>query len=533
VLDRREGQDAEQREWLRELLRQDRVREFDLAEAPLLRLTVVRLAVDRLFVLWTFHHLLLDVGSAEIVRREVLALYRATTEGGFAELADPLPFYRYAKWLTAEAVDGAHRFWADYLDGVSAPTPLGIERRRRDEGFDEITVSLDTALARQVKTFARANDVTMGTVLHGAWALLLSRYSGHDDIVYGVTVSGRRLGLPGIESMVGLLVNTVPSRVRIDPDVRVDRWLTNLERQQAELSHYGNISLVDIKKHADIPPVDPLFSCVFVCEEVAPRNSSVGASTRVVESRYSGTGCTGYPLTIIAKPCDDAIETTFSFDVSLLEPSAVRRLARHMCTALADLVGGASRLGDVGIVSEAERRTLMSFGRTGSVDIDSGSLAALVERWVQATPDAVAVVCGEQSLTYRELDARANQLARVLLARGVGAEVVVGVCLERSLEMVMALLGVLKAGGGYLPLDPDYPVDRINFMITDSAAALVLTSSELAERLPTDPAHTLLIDHEPAIASAPRTPPHTHTNPNNLAYVIYTSGSTGTPKGVA
>ncbi|MFI6341441.1 condensation domain-containing protein, partial [Streptomyces sp. NPDC050535] len=254
----------EQETRLQELLREDRLRGFDLAAAPLLRFTVARLADERSVVLWSFHHLLLDGWSAQLVQKEVYAHYRASLSDGSPQLETPVPYARHIEWLSKQSRSEAETFWRDTLRNFEAPTGFGVDRATGDVGYGDITVNFDTELSVQLKEFARAHRVTVNTVVQGAWALLLSRYSGSDDIVYGCTVSGRPAELPGAESIVGLLINTLPVRVRIRQDACVDEWLRDLQEHQVWLRQYEYSALADIQGWSGMVKGEPLFRSIFV-----------------------------------------------------------------------------------------------------------------------------------------------------------------------------------------------------------------------------------------------------------------------------
>jgi amino acid adenylation domain-containing protein/non-ribosomal peptide synthase protein (TIGR01720 family) len=520
-----------------EVAEADRSRPFDLAEAPLMRLTFLRLADDAYRFYWSRHHLVMDGWSTPIVLREVFALYDAYAVGKEARLERVRPYGDYIAWIGAQDTAKTEAFWRAQLKGFREPTPLGIEKAALPgeiEEFEEQRFVLPEAISGKLASFGRQHQLTMSTVVQGAWALLLARYSGEDDVLFGATVSGRSAPVTGVDRMVGLFINTLAVRVAVDREAHALAWLKALQEQQAELREYEHTPLVHVQGWSEMPRGTPLFESLVVFENY-PVEESLKQGVRGLEILDARTTeRPPYPLTVLAA-FRRTLLVRVAYDRRRFDAPAVERLLGHLRALLEGIAAHPDvRLGELGILSADERQELIhGLNDTDFTQPPAACLSDVFEAQVDATPDAIALVFEEKMLTYRELDRRANQLARALVKRGVGPEVLVGVCLDRSLEMVVALYGVLKAGGAYVPLDPEYPQDRLAFMLDDTKVPVVLTQAHLAGVLPAHGAQVIRLDTEwDAIANEPGSrPERAGITPDSLAYVIYTSGSTGRPKG--
>lgn len=549
VVGRRVGVPLEQQDWrglaateqeerLKAHLERDRERGFQLSKAPLMRLAVFQTADDTHHFAWSFHHLLLDGWSVGLVLEEVLACYASLREGREIRLERPRPYRDYIGWLHQQDLAHAERFWREALSGFSSPTPLPPKRRggvrlSPAQRYAEHALSLSPAATGRLRALARKQRLTLNTLVQGAWALLLSRYSGENEVLFGTTVSGRPAGLLGVEAMVGLFINTLPVRVRVPRDASLLPWLQELQSQQVEREQLAFSPLVEIQGWSEVPRGVPLFESLVAFENypVDPALAERRAGLQLEEVR--AVERSKFPLTVVAA-ADAELTLKVFYDAACFEAATVIRLLGHLQTVLEAMAADPERrLGDIPFVTAAERQQLVvESNATESAHPEVRCVHQLVEAQVERAPDAVAVTFGGERLTYRALNARANQLAHHLRALGVGPEVLVGICAERSLELVVALLGVLKAGGAYVPLDPSYPRERLAFMVEDARPRVILTQERLRGILP-DPSTVLCLDTDwPSIARESQENPSHLVAPLNLAYVIYTSGSTGRPKGV-
>ncbi|MGQ7754028.1 amino acid adenylation domain-containing protein [Streptomyces sp. WC2508] len=520
-----------QEEQLSTFLAEDWDRGFDLSRAPLVRVTVLRMGEERRIVVWSFHHILLDGWSVQILQKELFALYRALLGGTSAELPPTAPYRRYIEWLNSRQDDGSAAFWTDYLAGVTEPTALHIDRDTGDNGVGEFEVCASAELFARARDYAKSQRVTMNTLVQGLWSVLLSRYSRQDEVLFGSTISGRSIDLPGVESMMGLFINTLPVRGRLTGDLVVSEWLRDLQDEQLEMRQWEYCHLVDVQKHSRIPRGEPLFRSILVFENYPvvqkPSDFPEGLTRRLVNCVER----TGYPLTLVVS-AGRALEFRFVYDRSRFDAKTIERMAGHLESLLTSVVDSpGARIGDLNMLTVGERREVLVEwnGVTGPYP-DAATIHRLVEERVAASPDAVAVVHGDRRWTFGEINARANRLAHHLRGTGVTADTLIAVCLDRSPELIATLLGILKAGAAFVPLDPDYPTDRITYMVEDTGTPLIVTSSDLADRLPGGIERILVDTQWPG---GPDSDPEPLASPDDLAYVIYTSGSTGRPKGVA
>ncbi|NLG52156.1 MAG: AMP-binding protein, partial [Chloroflexi bacterium] len=531
---------AEQQARLDALLQAQRKQGFDLNRPPLFRLALLRTADDAYTLVWTHHHILLDGWSGPLLFQEVFAFYEAFRRGRDLQLPARRPYRDYIVWLKRQDVAAAEAYWQRTLDGFTAPTPLMVDRLSAtaddaDQPHNHEKVWLSEATTARLQEFARAHGLTMNTLVQGAWALLLSRYSGEQDVVMGATVAGRPADLPGSAEMIGLFINTLPVRVRLSPDALLIPWLQSLQAQQSELRQYEYSPLVQVQEWSQVPRGTPLFESILVFENY-PVESMVGgqhSDLLRIEEVFSFEQ-TNYPLTVVSG-VSRRLLLEIAHDTRRYGQPTVARMLGHLHTLLEGMAADPyRRLADLPMLTDAERQQMLVEWNRTRVDYPADCCASeLFEQQGARTPDAVAVVCGEETLTYSALNRRANQLARYLRKRGVGPEVLVGLCVERAPEALVGMLAVLKAGGAYLPLDPDYPPERLAYMLADARVPVLLTQARLVERLPQFDGETLRLDADwPTIAQEAEENLEPLAGPGNLAYVIYTSGSTGRPKGV-
>nr|MBA2284933.1 amino acid adenylation domain-containing protein [Ktedonobacteraceae bacterium] len=376
--------------------------------------------------------------------------------------------------------------------------------------------------------------VTINTVLQGAWALLLSRYSGEKEVVFGVTVSGRSEMLAGVESMVGLFINTLPMRVPVPDEARVETWLQRMQAHQAEARTYAYTPLWHIQRWSESGGQQPLFQSLFVFENY-PLNISLQELEGLVVENAVQNEQTNYPLSLIVLP-DVGMLLKLGYDARLFEEATIQRMLEHYQTILWGMAEQPELpLGQLPLLSEEEyQRIVYTWNATQCAYAeDELSLCTLFEKQVERTPDASAAMFKEQRLTYRDLNARANQFAHYLHSQGMQPDVRIGICLERSLDMLVGLVAILKVGGIYVPLDPAYPADRLAFMLEDAQLAALVTRHELVERLPAHEARVICIDRDwPAITQESQENPAQLARGEDDLYMLYTSGSTGKPKGI-
>src|SRR6187399_869815 len=371
-----------------------------------------------------------------------------------------------------------------------------------------------------------------------AWGILLGRLSGRDDVVFGVTVAGRPAELAGVEHMVGLFINTLPLRLRLPPELPLSALLRQTQDSQSRLMAHQHLGLAVIQQAAG---VGDLFDTLLVFENYPVDRAGLAAAglgtigNGLKLGQVQGRDATHYPLALIVQP-GETLQLRLDYRPDLFERADVEAMGRRLIRLLEAAVADATQpLGHLPILESAERDTILRSWNDTTQPVAPLTLPALFAAQAARTPDAVAVVFEDRTLTYAALDAHANRLAHHLQSLGVGPETMVGLCVERSPEMLIGLIGILKAGGAYLPLDPNYPSERLAFMLADAGCPVLVTQSALLDRLPEDAAHRQIVRLDAdasAIARQPATAPALALDQRHPAYVIYTSGSTGTPKGV-
>ncbi|MBY8883645.1 non-ribosomal peptide synthase/polyketide synthase [Streptomyces sp. PTM05] len=538
------GHPAERREReMPRLLDEDRRTGIDLSAAPLMRLTLIRLSPSRVRMVWTFHHVLLDGWSAAQVFDEVCERYAALTSGDRPNLPERAPFGDYLRWLAGQDADRAERYWRQTLAGFPAPTELPRDRRpaeaHRASSCASVRASLDADVSARLRETAQHAGLTVNTVLQGAWALLLSRYGGGDDVVFGTIVSGRPAELPGVTSMVGLFINTLPTRVRCDGHGTLLEWLGELQAAQSEARRHEFVSLAQVQTWSEVPGGTNLFDSIVVFENY-PFDADAVARHGLAVEQERDVEPTNYPLSVVVDP-GDVLSVSLDYDPAAFDEATVEGIAASLRTLLTQMAADLGRSpGDLSLVDPARGRETVERLAGTVTDAPRRTLPEAFAEQAAATPDAPAVLSGAERLTYRELDERANRLARLLIASGAGPERFVALALPRTADLVVALLAVLKSGAAYLPVDPGYPAERIAFLFEDVRPDAVITSTRTAGGLPDGPFTRIVLDDPECarqLAAASRTAPGDDERdgvllPEHPAYVIHTSGSTGRPKGV-
>ena len=523
---------AEQAAALDRLLADDRRRGFDLSRAPLMRVAVVQTAATRYQLIWTDHHLLLDGWSAWRVLSEVLARYQAMVRGERLARRSSPPSRDYLAWLASRDRASDEAFWRGQLGDASSPTLLApqLDHVPGETGFVREERSLSTAATDRIRAFAQAHSLTINTLVQGALARVIAGYTGKDDVTFGVTVSGRSETLAGADERVGLFINTLALRVRLAAGQPVVAWLAELQTRNAAMREHDHTPLIDAQRWSGAPRGGALFDSLLVFENypidrgIAAAAGGLGIGTVDAHQR------TSYPLTFEVSP-GDQLRIQLDGDLAVVSRAAARQLVDRLARALDEQLGDAGRpLGQLSLVTDDERRQLAAWNQTSRPLPAAATVRQLFEAQVDRAPHAVAIVDGDRRTSYAELDAHANRLAWQLIDAGAGPDSLVAISAPRSLELMIGLVAIWKAGAAYLPIDPDYPAVRIEHMLGDARPAIVLAGA--AQRDTRWAAGAWLLD-DAAAPGVPRARPPSRATAANLAYCIYTSGSTGTPKGVA
>jgi natural product biosynthesis luciferase-like monooxygenase protein len=532
---------AEQEARLATFLADDRRRGFDLSEAPLWRIHLFRLSPSEHRMVWTYSHAILDSCYAAVLREAFLA-YEARLEGRQVSFEDRPTYRAHIEWLDkhlAAKRDEASRFWRDRLAGFATPTrieaaggPSGLTGPAgTSAGHDTVRFKVPRASSEAIRRIAQDNGLRVSGFVEGAWGLVLSAFSGEEDVVFGSTRACRGSSIPGADSIVGLFINTLPVRAKVEPDLPVLDLLHRLRADQVAVRPFEHTPLVDVLASADVGRGAALFETIIVFNDRDndARLKSFGAGWERRDFELHDQ--TNFPLNVMAY---DEPEITFklSYDRGRFTRATMERIAsllESLLVAMGERPDAPLR--DLPRLPEQDARAVLgTFNATDARFQGPSCIHEAFEAQVDRTPNATAIVFRDRSLTYRELDERANRVAEELASRGIGADSMVGVFVERSLEMVIGLFGILKAGAAYVPMDPAYPRERVAIMLEDTAAPVVLTLERLKAELPETRAAVIALD---AFGGERRTKRLAgRATATNLAYVIFTSGSTGRPKGV-
>jgi amino acid adenylation domain-containing protein len=562
--------EIEKQEELEKVKAGDREEGFDLRHVPL-RITLCKIGSARHVMLISNHHILYDGWSNGIILKEFFEVYEHLVKGEI--LITPVKtkyktFIKYLQQLQADKT-GQENFWKDYLKGFDSRTAFRMKNRTAESKTAaanySISISLLDDAVRRLESYSRFHKITLASVLYSAWGILLQKYSYCRDVVFGTTVSGRNAAINGIGDIVGLFINTLPFRVESRSGERVQDFLARINDNLQKRAEYEHISLVEIKKYTQIDKSKDLFDTLVVVEnyplDTRLRSEKPGSTLSL--DGYSMIEGTHYDLTInISLHEDNKINIYFFYNPRLFDEGTVITLSHRFVFIVnwfVDNPGGNTDEIDI-LLEEERQRILYRFNDTDSDYPGDKTIHRLFEEQVERTPEKIALVGSESEirevvqLTYRELNLMSEQLARLLKEKGVCCGGIVGVMIERSIEMMVGIFAVLKAGGAYLPIDPGYPRERIDYMLKDSNARVLLKKSEIRiskyETNPNDrnsndrneviPCVVLDFEHLnfeflngcPSLGLSDFEFRASNLSPANLSYVIYTSGSTGRPKGV-
>jgi amino acid adenylation domain-containing protein len=540
-LDLRHLPDAAREREALQLVRAEARRPFDLTTGPLLRVTLVQLGAQDFLLLLTLHHIVADGWSLTVLIQELLALYPAFAAGQPAPLPElPIQYADFAAWQRqnwqGERLASAMTYWLTQLADLpvlALPTDKPRPPLQSFRGA-HVPLRLSGALSAELHALSQREGATLFMTLLAGFQLLLARYSGQDDIVVGTPVLGRSHS--ELERLIGVFINTLVLRTDLsgNPDFR--ELLGRVREVTLDGFAHQDLpfeQLVEALQQERDLSRHPLFQVMFALNE--PVEEALQLPNLAVTVLPDASEVAKFDLTLTLTDSADGLVGSLEYNTDLFERATIERMAAHLERLLTGLAAEPGRpVASLSLLSEGERQqVLQKWSGVGGRRGESGCLHERFEQQAARTPDAVALIFEEQRLSYQELNSRANQLAHQLQAWGVGPEVCVGVCLTRSVEVVVALLAILKAGGVYLPLDPEAPPERLAFLLKDASARVLLTEASVRDRLTAQPAQVMVLDQLAAtLAGQSSANPSGGARPDNLAYIIYTSGSTGQPKGV-
>jgi amino acid adenylation domain-containing protein/non-ribosomal peptide synthase protein (TIGR01720 family) len=526
------------------LARDEAARPFDLARGPLLRVRVLRVGDADDVVLLTLHHIVTDGWSQEILVRELSELYTAAAEGRDPVLSPlPVQYADYAawqrEWLSGAVLQEHLGYWRERLAGAPPLLELPTDRPRAAAPGDEGAVqpfSLSTEATARLRAEARAQGATLFMTLLAAFQAVLARWSGQDDVVVGTPVAGRTR--PETEGVIGVFMNLLPLRTGLGDDPFFRALVARVRETVLDAHAHQELPfdrLVDALQTERSATISPVFQVLFSLEP--PAGEGLRLRGLRAAPAAGAAAAAKYDLSLDLVDHGERLAGGLLYRPALFDAGTAARMLAQLARVLEQVADDPEvRVSRLELLDPAERRRVVQeWNRTDAEYPAHLCIHQLFQAQARRTPDDLAVVSGDASLTYRELDARANRLASHLVRAGVGPEARVGICLERGVELMVCVLGVMKAGGAYVPVDPGHPAERTGYVLRDSAVRMVLTQARLQDRLPVPPgAAVLAVDAEwERIAAEPADAPESGVTSENLCYVIYTSGSTGRPKGVA
>lgn len=528
----------EQDEKIRDYEKKDKEKEFNLSKDLPIRSTVIKKGDHNYIWIWSYHHILFDGWCFGTIVNELFQIYHALFHNKTYSLPPVKPYKEYIHWLEQQDKQKSLQYWNQYLDEFEGQTTF-TELRKKSTGKvflpEEVVFTLEEGQSAAFAEMAGNLQVTLSTALQTVWAVLLSRYQRTNDIIFGTVVSGRPSEIEGVEKMVGLFINAVPNRIRFSNETTFAQCLSAVQQQSLESEAHHYIPLYDIQSKAELPDlIDHL---------VVFENYPIQQSGNVNQKEQLGFSIedtnifekSNYDFNLIASP---GKEMTFklAFNANVFDRAFVNRVKDQLYTIIEQVCRDPEKkMRDIQVVSNKEKQHLLKNDNQVPEGVcEDETLTAQFEKIVRSNPEHVALRFNDQQLTYGELNARANQLAHELRASGFGSGSIIAILLRRSPEMIISILGILKAGAAYLPIDPDYPMQRIQYMMEDSMAVRLITQHDLIleyDAFPFENNKLLFIDEFEQL-TGDRSNLHITQTAGDLAYVIYTSGTTGKPKGI-
>ncbi|UHA73129.1 amino acid adenylation domain-containing protein [Paenibacillus sp. 481] len=538
------GLDEELREtYISTYTSEDKAKGFHLAQDALMRISILRIAEEEYHFIWSFHHILMDGWCLSLVIKEAFGTYFEFLNQSVPELTTVTPYSEYIKWIEQQDREAATRFWSDYVSGTDQQTMLPKKTTSYVNGYEseELTCTLGKNLTEKLNRLAKQVQVTNNTLMQTAWGIVLQKYNQSNDVVFGSVVSGRPSEITGVENMIGLFINTIPVRIRSEAGDSVTDVIQRVQEHALAANAYDTYPLYEIQALSDLK--QDLINHLLVFENYPVEQQVEELGSDQPESftieNVDMAEHTSYDLNLTVMP-GEAINVCFGYNRLVFDPITIDRMQGHLLHILEQIVHNPDvSVEELELATADEKEHILQVFNANETDFPQDqTIQQLFEEQVMRDPNAVAVVFGDEQLTYVELNERANRLARTLRTKGVQADSLVGLMTDRSLDMIVGIMAILKAGGAYVPIDPQFPEERIRYMIEDSGARVLVVQHHLKDRVPVE-VHLavertfVLLDDEQSYNEdgSNLDLADTTNNSSNLAYVIYTSGTTGKPKG--
>ncbi|WP_143328984.1 amino acid adenylation domain-containing protein, partial [Clostridium puniceum] len=526
-------EDSKQEEYIENFKRQDRDKGFDLNNDCLIRISVIKTKDNRYKLIYSFHHIIMDGWCIGIIMNDIVNMYKALCEEKEITIGRTESYSNYLEWLDKQDKVETLEYWKNYLEGYEQEAVIPkMNKKSQNFNPEEEEIILDDALTGKLKSMAEKNSITMNAVIQTAWGILLQKYNNTDDVVFGSVISGRPSEITDIENMVGLFINTVPIRVTNREDIQFRELAQKLNKDFIEANMYGYCSLAEVQALTDMK--NKLINHVTVYENY-PINEEMMNSHKNKKSELSIIGVesfeqTNYDLELVIIP-GNQLNIKLTYNSSVYDKKVIGEMLIKVYNILNFISNKPEcRLTEIDIITREEQEKLLyEFNNTKTTYPKEKTIQELFEEQVEKSPNNIAVTFNGKELTYKELNEKSNSLARLLREKGVSSEKIVGIMVERSLDMIVGIMGILKAGGAYLPIDPEYPEERISYMLEDSSAQILLTKKSLLKDINFE-GEIIDLENQENYAASKENIEKINTS-RDLAYIIYTSGSTGKPKG--
>ena len=521
----------------------DHERGFALGQECLMRLTVLDLGEELYEFIWSSHHIIMDGWCTSILINEFYQILLSLEEGQPIALPPVVPYALYIKWLDNIDKTSSLNYWQKYLEDYDEKAPLPFKKTEvADQEYlpqQERTV-LESKQLEQLKDLCQQLRITESTFMQVVWGYLLSKYNNTNDVVFGSVVSGRPGEVDGVEDMIGLFINTIPVRIKYSGEMSVLDLLKAQQAASIESLDHHYLSLAEVQGESELG--NGLLDHVYLFQNYAVNEldsellNAEGSQEKLSVVSFEMAGQTHYDFDLLVLPGNDQLEVIFNYDANVYAQESIVQIKDHLSNILsAFLEHPNQRLEEVSYLSKTEKSILVQdYNNTNVAYPKDKTIVDLFEAQVQKTPDNIALKLESESISYQSLNERANQLAHYLIKEGVGQESLIGICINRSVNMIVAILGVIKSGAAYVPIDPTYPEDRINYILKDSACKYVLTNQK-SKAVLAEASNTQVISLDETAAAIKKQSSNNlslEISPSNLLYVIYTSGTTGKPKGV-
>ncbi|WBW99495.1 non-ribosomal peptide synthetase [Oceanirhabdus sp. W0125-5] len=521
----------EKMEYIKKIKYTDRKNGFDLRKDNLFRLFILKIEEKKHIMIWSHHHIIMDGWCVGIIIDEFLVIYNKLINNKKITLNNPIQYNKYLEWLDKQNYKEGLEYWKEILEGYNEQITLPkktIENEPLEYEIGEESLIIDSKITNKLLDIVKENKVTLNTVFQGIWAIMLQKYNNTNDVVFGVIVSGRPSELEGIEKMIGLFINNVPVRVKTTKEMNFRDLLLELQQQQIDAQKNSYCLLSDIQSNTDLK--GKLIDNILVFENYPLTKLQDKGEINIDKNSLDVFEQSNYNFSIIVTPGDE-VKINFKYNKKVYDLDIVKNIAQNM-KSLFERLDVNVKLKDIEILCTAEKNKIINNFNNTRLDFNKEkTISELFEEQLENNSDKIAIVCEERKITYEELNNKANQLAKLLREEGVRPDTIVGVLAERSIEMIVAILAILKAGGAYLPIDIEYPEERINYMLSDSNVEIILTNTQINVQTIGDNKKIINLN-DVTILNKDVQYIENVNNIHDLAYVIYTSGTTGNPKGV-